>query len=170
MRKVESIHLPVHRDRRGTFQRLYDYDLFENFLPLPLMQVSVSTNPKVGTLRGLHYQAKPAQEWKIVQCIQGEVWDLVLDLRKDSQTYGQFNFFTLSQRNNLALIIPPGYAHGFQTLRKNSVVTYFMTARYDVELSRQINAKDANLGIPWPLPIAEISDADLEANSWPQEF
>jgi dTDP-4-dehydrorhamnose 3,5-epimerase len=170
MRKVESIILPIHKDSRGTFRRLYDTDLLENYLPLPVIQVSISTNPRIGTLRGLHYQAHPAQEWKVVQCIQGEVWDLVLDLRKDSSTYGKFNFFTLNQKNNLALIIPPGYAHGFQTQTKNSIVTYFMTAKYDVKLSRRMNAKDENLKIPWPLPITEISDADLKATSWPQVF
>lgn len=170
MRKVESIYLPVYEDSRGTFRRLYDYEILENYLPSPIVQVSVSTNPRAGTLRGLHYQANPVQEWKVVQCIQGEIWDLVLDLRKDSPTYGKFDSFTLNQRNNLALIIPPGFAHGFQTQRKNSVVTYLMTAKFDAELSRSVNAKDVDLKIPWPLPIAEISEADLKATSWPQEF
>jgi dTDP-4-dehydrorhamnose 3,5-epimerase len=133
-------------DGRGFFARLVDVDEFrERGLSADFVQCSVSFNRRRGTLRGLHYQAAPGEEAKLVRCTMGRIFDVVVDLRS-----GDWFGVELSATNRRALYVPPGCAHGFQTLEDDSEVFYQITKRYDAELARGIRWDDPELAIEWP--------------------
>ncbi|MDA8087465.1 MAG: dTDP-4-dehydrorhamnose 3,5-epimerase [Nitrospiraceae bacterium] len=126
------------------------------------VQSNVSFNKKRGTLRGLHYQAAPYSEAKLVRCTLGAVYDVIADLRPDSPTYQQWMSVELTQKNRRLLYVPEGFAHGFMTLRDNTEVFYQMTRFYMPEYSRGIRWNDPLFEIKWPLKVSEISDKDRQ--------
>jgi dTDP-4-dehydrorhamnose 3,5-epimerase len=148
-------------DARGAFVRLSCTDSFAaHGLPGHLIQTSLSTNTKRGTLRGLHFQGAGQAEGKLVTCVEGEVFDVVADVRPGSPTYGRWQSFTLTAENGLALFIPPFMAHGFLTLRDNSKLLYQMDAPFVASAARGVRWDDPDLAIAWPFGPDVISDRD----------
>lgn len=150
-----------HADQRGLFARTYCVRSFaEHGLNAALTQCSTSYNHRRGTLRGLHYQAAPHAEAKLVRCTAGAVFDVIVDLRPSSATSKRWFAIELTAANRLSLYIPEGFAHGFQTLRDDSEVLYQMTEFYYPKLSRGLRWDDATLAITWPLAEKIISERD----------
>jgi len=151
---------PIH-DHRGYFSRVYCRQEFRNHgLSDMISQCSVAHNIAVGTLRGLHYQLPPKQEVKIVRCIRGAVYDVIVDLRPSSPTYCQWHGCELSAENGSALYIPEGLAHGYLTLEDETTLYYQMSQFYDDALNRGVRYDDPAFDIQWPMPPSIISDKD----------
>ena len=127
-------------------------------------QINSSFNISRGTLRGLHLQLSPDEEAKLVRCINGAIFDVVADLRPDSPTYLQWFGAELTAEDRVALYIPPGCAHGYQTLEDSSEVLYHVSAAYAPQSESGARYDDPLLGITWPLPVSTISDKD---SAWP---
>ncbi len=158
---VYLIELTPHADERGFYKRLWGKDELESLhLNSELNNVGLSYNKKRGTVRGMHYQAEPFAEIKLVQCTRGKIFDVVLDLRKDSETFGEWTSAELSTENNKAFYIPKGLAHGFQTLDDNSEVLYTISATYDLNSSRGVCWNDPQFAIKFPLEISCINERD----------
>lgn len=148
-------------DKRGYFSRFYCKESFERMGITSLFsQSSISFNKQRGTLRGMHYQAEPFEEDKLVSCIKGAVYDVVIDLRKTSKTYEKWFSVELSAYNRKSIFIPKGFAHGFQTLESNTEVLYHISGEYVPEYSRGIRWDDVSFKIDWPLAIQCISERD----------
>ena len=149
-------------DHRGFFARAWCQREFEaRGLTTSFVQGNISFNKKKGTLRGLHYQAPPYEEAKLVRCTQGALYDVIVDLRQDSPTRGQWLAVELSAENYRMLFIPAGVAHGFQTLADNTEIFYQMSEFYQADAARGIRWDDLELNITWPLPEPIISPKDL---------
>lgn len=149
-------------DERGYFARTWCHREFEDAgLAGNLVQCSVSFSPRRGTLRGMHWQAKPATETKLVRCTRGAIWDVVIDLRPESPTYARHVGVELTPESGLALYIPEGMAHGFVTLVKDSEVFYQMSAYHVPEAARGVRWNDPAFDIDWPVsdPIIHPRDA-----------
>lgn len=148
-------------DDRGYFARTYcDREFAAHGLPTQFPQCNVSRNARRGTLRGLHWQDDPNQEGKLVRCVRGAVMDVAVDLRRGSPTRGQWISSELTADNGEALFIPPGFAHGFQTLRDGTELFYMMTESYRDGLARGLRWNDPTLAISWPLADPLVSDRD----------
>ena len=148
-------------DERGYFARTFCRDEFlAHGLNPDLVQCNVSFNAKKSTLRGMHYQAKPHEEAKLVRCTRGSIFDVIIDIRTNSPTIGKWFAVELSAANGLMLYIPEGFAHGFQTQEDGSEVFYQMSERYFPELARGIHWHDPAIGIRWPLPNPVVSQRD----------
>jgi dTDP-4-dehydrorhamnose 3,5-epimerase len=152
------------KDERGLFARSFCRKEFEaHGLDPAVAQCNVSHNVRRGTLRGLHYQAPPHEEAKLVRCTRGAIWDVIVDLREASKTRLQWFAAELSADNHRALYVPRGFAHGFQTLADDSEVFYQMSEFYRPDGARGIRWNDPSIGIRWPLaePILSARDRDL---------
>ena len=148
-------------DDRGYFARTYcDREFAAHGLPTRFPQCNVSRNARRGTLRGLHWQDDPNQEGKLVRCVRGAVMDVAVDLRRGSPTRGQWISSELTADNGEALFIPPGFAHGFQTMRDGTELFYMMTESYRDGLARGLRWNDPTLAISWPLADPLVSDRD----------
>jgi len=157
------IEIEIIEDERGFFSRTFCQKEFEEHGLNPrIAQCNISYNKKKGTLRGLHYQAAPYEEAKIVSCTRGTIYDVIIDLRPDSPTYCQWFAVELSDENYKMLYVPEGFAHGFQTLEDNTVVFYQMSEFYNPESARGIRWDDPVFGIKWPLSNKVISKKDLD--------
>jgi len=140
-------------DERGHFARTYCAREFaEHRIDPAIAQCSSSFNTRGGTLRGMHYQAEPYAEAKLVRCTHGAIHDVVLDLRPDSSTYLQWYATELSEDNGRALFVPTGCAHGFQTLRDRSEVLYQISVPYEPTAARGARWDDPAFAIAWPEP------------------
>ena len=138
---------------------MWQHDLAHG-LETNLEQCNISFNRRRGTLRGLHYQAPPHEEDKLVRCTMGALWDVAIDLRPDSPTYKQWVAETLSAENRRMFFIPKGFAHGFLTLEDDTEVFYQMSTSYRPEAAIGYPFDDPSFGIEWPTEPAVISDAD----------
>ena len=155
------VNLARIEDERGFFARSFCQEEFRALDLSPLVaQCNVSWNLRKGTLRGLHYQAKPHEEAKLVRCTRGAIWDVIVDLRDDSPTRLRWHAVELSADNRRAFYVPEGFAHGFQTLEDESEVLYQMSESYHPQLSRGVRWDDPKLAIQWPLPDPVMSDRD----------
>ena len=155
------IEIEPHADERGLFARTWCRKEFaEAGLPSDFSQCSLSRNTSMGTLRGMHFQLPPSQEGKLVRCSSGDVFDVVVDLRVGSRSFLAQEHVRLSKDSARAIFIPPGCAHGFQTLVGDCDVVYQMTDYYAPELGSGIRWNDPILDIPWPLPVEIINDRD----------
>jgi dTDP-4-dehydrorhamnose 3,5-epimerase len=154
-----------HEDERGWFSRTWCVEeLAEHGACTALAQCSASFNKRRGTLRGMHMQVAPHAEAKVVRCTRGAIFDVALDLRADSPTYGQWEAVELTAENGLALYIPEGCAHGFQTLEDNTEVLYQISAPYHAESGRCWRWDDPVFKIAWPLQdLAYLSPRDAAA-------
>lgn len=162
LKGVYLVELQQFSDERGFYKRLWGKNEFESLgLDSELNNVGLSFNKKCGTVRGMHYQAEPFAETKLVQCLRGRIFDVVLDLRKDSETFGGWISAELSPENNLAFYIPKGLAHGFQTLDDNSEVLYTISASYDLSSARGVRWNDPQFSIRFPLEITCINERDV---------
>jgi len=151
-----------HFDERGWFARIFCRRVFaENGIDFEPVQESISFNEHVGTRRGLHYQAPPAWESKLVRCTSGAAFDVVVDVRPGSDSFGRWISAELSAKNGLSIFIPAGFAHGFQTLEDGTELLYLMSEFYDPDAQRGIRSDDPELNIGWPT-VAEpvISERD----------
>ena len=142
-------------DSRGSFFKFHPLSEIDN----PLDSVALSFSPNTGTVRGLHFQVDPFAEEKMVTCIQGSIFDVIVDLRPSSKTFGKWASFDLSGVNLLQLYLPKGIAHGFQTLLPNSIVHYCLTAKYATNSSYVIDPF-GDLDISWPMDTKNVSDRD----------
>jgi dTDP-4-dehydrorhamnose 3,5-epimerase len=149
-------------DERGFFARTFCEKEFEDHgLDFKVVQCNISFNRKEGTLRGIHYQASPHEEAKLIRCTRGAIFDVILDLRPDSPTAGDWEAFELRYRDLKMIYIPKGLAHGFQTLEDDTEVFYQMSEFYHAEYARGIRWNDPAFGIKWPLNIKRISKKDM---------
>lgn len=138
-------------DERGYFARTFcEREFAQHGLHTRYVQCNVSFNQRKGTLRGMHFQAAPHEEAKLVSCIRGAIYDVIIDLRPGSKTYRRHVGETLSAGNGKAFYIPEGFAHGFQTLEDDSEVFYQMSQFYFPEAARGVRWDDPAFGIEWP--------------------
>jgi dTDP-4-dehydrorhamnose 3,5-epimerase len=152
-------------DERGFFARSFcKKELAEKNIHFDIVQTNLSYNKKKGTLRGMHYQAAPFGEEKIVSCIKGRIYDVIIDLRPGSSTYSRWYAAELSVDNRKSFYIPKDFAHGFITLTDDVLVQYYMGEYYHPESARGIRWNDNQFNIMWPLPVSIISEKD---NSYP---
>lgn len=155
------IEVEAHVDDRGLFARTWCAREFEaTGLPVGLAQCSLSRNPRKGTLRGMHYQRPPSREGKLVRVARGAVYDVIVDLRSGTETFLTHVGLELSEDNLTAIFIPPGCAHGFQTLADDTDVFYQMTDFYAPDLGCGLRFDDPRLGIEWPMPDPIMHDRD----------
>lgn len=148
-------------DERGFFARTFCRQEFADHGLNPcIAQCNISSNTHKGTLRGMHYQVSPHAEAKLLSCIRGAIYDVIIDLREDSRSYMQWLAVELSAENRKLLYIPEGFAHGFQTLEDNTEVLYQMSEFYHPECARGIRWDDPLFGIPWPIDHKAISTQD----------
>lgn len=148
-------------DERGFFARSFCKNEFsEHGLKTDIVQCNISFNSKKGTLRGMHMQLPPKAEAKLVCCTRGRIYDVMIDLRPESETYCKWLAIELTGKNHKASYIPEGFAHGFQTLEENTEVFYHMFEFYDPEYAIGVRWDDQVFGIKWPLPNPIISGKD----------
>ena len=162
---VTIIDPDIFFDQRGLFLVNYHKELFQdNGIQVEFIQDNVSRSKK-GTLRGLHYQIPPYEQAKLVTVASGEVYDVAVDLRRDSATYAQWCGVLLNDQNRRSLFIPAGFAHGFIALSHNAVVTYKCAGQYNAAADRSIAWNDPQIGIEWPIEPDEtlLSKKDAKA-------
>lgn len=148
-------------DERGFFTRSWCQCEFETHgLNPKLVQCNISFNHKKGTLRGMHYQAAPCPEAKLVRCTMGAIYDVIIDLHPESPTFKQHFGVTLTAQNRTMLYIPEGFAHGFLTLEDETEVFYQMSEFYASEYARGVRWNDPAFNIPWPAEVKVISERD----------
>jgi dTDP-4-dehydrorhamnose 3,5-epimerase len=158
---LKVIQRHPQKDSRGQFVRAFcSEELSAAGWTTPVMQINHSITSVVGSVRGLHYQKPPKAERKMVLCLQGAVWDVAVDLRSSSETFLSWHAEELSAENNKAMLIPEGFAHGFQVLEGESELLYLHSEQYAPQLEDGLSPMDPRLSIPWSLPIAEMSDRD----------
>jgi dTDP-4-dehydrorhamnose 3,5-epimerase len=160
-----TIELKPFTDDRGWFARTFCKRVFQEIgHEKEFVQFNHSLSNKKGTLRGLHYQLPPFEEIKLIRCIRGSVFDVIIDLRANSPTFLKYVCVELSELNLLSLYIPQGFAHGFQTLEDNTQLLYHHTAYYTPGYEAGIRYDDPAIGIPWPLPVSVITEKDKNHN------
>lgn len=151
----------VIEDDRGFLSRFYCAEEFrEAGINKPIAQINHTFTRKKDAVRGLHFQHPPHAEAKLVSCLRGEILDVAVDLRRGSPTFLQWHGEILSAANRRSLLIPEGYAHGFQTLTGDCELIYLHTATYHPEAEGALNVADPRLNIVWPLPIDDLSERD----------
>lgn len=159
------VELEPHRDQRGFFARTFCRREFgERGLETRVAQCSLSHNRKRGILRGMHYQASPRQEVKLVRCVRGALHNVIVDLRPDSPTFTEHVAIELTARNRQALYVPEGFAHGFQALEDDTDVHYQISAFHSPEHVRGYRFDDPAFGIDWPVDPPLVKEKDLR---WP---
>jgi len=161
------IDLEPIEDSRGFFSRSWcDEEYRKIGVEFKINQCSVSFNKNKGTLRGLHYQIEPFPEAKVVRCTSGSIFDVVVDIRPESDTFLQWEAFELSQKNKRSVYVPPGFAHGFQSNENDSEVFYMVSESFKIEYSRTILWNDPSIGIMWPnCESRTISSKDASAQA-----
>lgn len=158
-------------DSRGSFQRIFCASELEDCgWSKPIRQMNIATTAQRGGVRGMHYQLPPAAEAKLVTCIDGEVWDVAVDLRTGSPTFLSWHAEQLSAENGLALLIPEGFAHGFQVLSPGATLLYCHSADWTPNLERGVRPTDARIGIDWPLPPSDMSERDATRDLLSDDF
>lgn len=166
--KIEGVFIiePEPReDGRGYFARIFAKEELKKVgVDFSIVHINRSLSKEKGVIRGVHYQSKPKEEDKIIQCLEGKIFDVVVDIRKDSKTYGQWFSQILDSQNKKMLLIPKGCAHGFQTLEKNTNVEYFVTEYYAPDFESGIRYDDPSFSIGWPIKKTIVSEKDA---SWP---
>jgi dTDP-4-dehydrorhamnose 3,5-epimerase len=161
---VQELVGQAFADHRGAFLnafRIQEPAFAETWGDRPIAQVNLSCTEAVGAVRGLHLQAPPHSEAKLVRCLRGRVWDVAVDLRPDSPTYGQWHAVELSPATANALLIPEGCAHGFQVLEPASELLYLHSGAWVPEAETGVRFNDPQLAIAWPLPPMGLSERDL---------
>jgi len=157
------VDLEKREDDRGFFARAFcQREFAEHGLEVQVAQCNISFNERKGTLRGMHYQVSPFEEAKLVRCTRGSIYDVIIDLRRDSRTFGRTFGVELTARNRRMLYIPREFAHGFQTLEHDTEVFYQMSQYYSAEHSRGVRWNDPAFGIEWPPDERIISERDQQ--------
>ena len=167
---IFEIQLKPYEDRRGFFMRVYDAQLFEKYkINKNWVQENQSLSVEKGVIRGMHFQLPPHSEAKLIRVINGKIYDVFIDLRKGSSTFGQWDSINLSAENKKMIYIPRGFAHGFCTLTENCEILYKMDNYYAPNSEGSIRWNDSDVGINWPVNNPIISEKDLKAKSF-REF
>ncbi len=155
------IELETAKDDRGYFSRLFCRDELNNVGHTEnIVQINHSVTGKSGAIRGLHYQITPKAEIKIIKCIKGAVFDVIVDIRRNSSTFLYWHGEELTDTNMRMIYVPKGFAHGFQTLKPKSELIYFHTEFYSPAYERALLYNDPKLSIDWPLTVSDISERD----------
>jgi dTDP-4-dehydrorhamnose 3,5-epimerase len=150
-------------DSRGYLSRMFCADaLVAAGWTKPIVQINQTKTSRCGTVRGMHYQCPPHAEMKLVSCIRGEVWDVAVDLRTGSKTFLHWHAERLSADNQCAMLIPEGFAHGFQSLTDDAELIYLHTSAYNAMAETGLSATDPRLAIEWPLKFTELSLRDAQ--------
>lgn len=158
---VRLIELEKRGDDRGFFARFFcEREFAEAGLPSRFVQINNSLSAKAGTLRGLHYQLPPDAESKVVRCLKGALYDVVLDLRPDSPTFGKWFGAELNEDNRLMMFVPKGCAHGFITMRDDTEALYLVDACYGPNSERGVRYDDPRFAVQWPVAPVEVSEKD----------
>jgi dTDP-4-dehydrorhamnose 3,5-epimerase len=166
-RGVYIVDIEPHMDARGFFARSFCENEFAAAgLVSRFAQSSISFNQRRGTVRGMHFAAAPHEEVKLVRCTRGEIHDVIVDIDPGSATYLQSVSIQLSAENRRALYLPPGFAHGFQTLREETEVLYMIDQPFAPNAARGIRWNDSAIHVKWPEPVTEISQKDMEFPDW----
>ena len=156
------INLDKKEDERGFFARYFCNVEFEKHgLSTEWVQMNISLNKQKGTLRGMHFQLPPKSDAKVVRCLHGAIWDVVVDIRKGSSTYGKWFGTELNDQNRSMMYVPRGFAHGFQTLSDNAELLYMHSESYHSQYEGGVNYNSSDINIDWPLSISEISERDI---------
>lgn len=167
---VWLVEVERHADERGFFARTWCRQEFaDHGIQNTMVQASASWNAVAGTLRGLHYSRPPAREGKLVRCVRGRVHDVIVDLRPSSKSFTQHAAVILDDQQRHAVYIPPGIAHGFQTLLDDCEVHYMMTEVHRPELAEGVRYDDPVFAISWPLPVSSISERDRRFSAFDRE-
>lgn len=162
---VYTIELESKVDERGYFTRVFCQKELKNAgINFNIAQINRSLSVQRGMIRGLHMQKSPKSEDKIVQCLAGKIFDVALDLRKNSKTFGQWFGQELSEKNKKMMLVPKGCAHGFQTLTDNCLVEYFVSEFYSPEHEKGTRWDDPKFRVKWPIKRVTFSDKD---KNWP---
>ena len=155
------VNTEMFQDERGSFMRAFcSKDLSSILEEKTLSQINLSTTRHKGTVRGMHYQLPPYAETKIVRCVKGSIFDVAIDVRKESSTFLQWFGIELNDQNNKALLVPEGFAHGFQALTDNSLTLYLHSALYQCDAEQNISHEDPAFHIKWPLAPTYVSQKD----------
>lgn len=164
--------IPIkHKDDRGEFSRLFCCEeLFNAGISFQVKQINHSVNCVSGTLRGMHFQYPPRAEAKIVRCVKGRIYDVLVDVRKSSPTYLKWQGFSLSPQSGESLYIPSGFAHGFQSQEENTELLYLHSELYSPGYEGGIRWDDPVVSIDWPSPVTVISERDMNHTLINDEF
>jgi len=155
-------------DHRGYFARAWCQEEFsQHGLNPSMLQLNTAFSFQRGTVRGMHYQEKPHEEAKLIRCTRGAIYDVIIDLRPDSPTRGQWHAEELTSSNGTMVYAPEGFAHGYQTLLDESEMYYMTSAHYAPEAARGVRYDSVALAILWPLPVTAISEQDRK---WPDNW
>lgn len=160
LRRIERQRLG---DCRGFLSRLFcAEELSAAGWCKPIAQINHTFTARRGTIRGMHFQQPPHAEMKLVSCIRGNVWDVAVDLRADSETFLHWHAEHLSDENGIAMLIPEGFAHGFQSLSDDVELLYCHSSAYVSQAEAGLNPLDPKLQVTWPLPVGELSSRDAQ--------
>ena len=160
-----TLDLQKHGDHRGFFARTMCVNEFkENGIPTDFVQQNNSLTKQKGSLRGMHLQRAPYGEGKLVRCLRGALYDVIIDLRPDSSTFMKWEGFELNEDNRTQLFVPAGFAHGFQTLTDDVEALYLVTNFYTPKAEWGVKYNDPSFNIEWPIEVADISEKD---DNWP---
>jgi dTDP-4-dehydrorhamnose 3,5-epimerase len=172
--KIKDLYiakLESKNDSRGFFTRSYcKKELEKTGIIKSIKQANHSMTSKVGSIRGMHYQNPPYAENKIIRCIAGEIFDVVIDLRKNSETFLQWHGEYLKSNDFKMMIVPEGFAHGFQVIKENSEIIYLSTESYNPKAESGILFNDKSINIKWPLKVTDISKRDMKFNAISKNF
>lgn len=161
------VSLEKREDSRGFFARYFCENEFKaNGLESHWAQMNTSMSVEVGTLRGLHFQRAPYAEVKVVRCLRGAIWDVIVDIRKDSETYGKWFGAELNSENRTMMYIPKGFAHGFVSLTDSAEIFYLVSAPYSPDFEGTLRWNDPMHGIIWPIKPKVISEKDAVVPDW----
>ncbi|MBD3337959.1 MAG: dTDP-4-dehydrorhamnose 3,5-epimerase [Candidatus Lokiarchaeota archaeon] len=164
------IELNKLTDERGFFARAWCKEEFdENQLSSNVVQANISHNKLKGTIRGMHYQVAPYEEAKLIRCIKGSIFDVIIDLRQDSPTFEQWLAFELTENNFKMLYVPQGFAHGFQTMENDTNVFYQVTQYYTPRCENGLRYNDPYFNIKWPLRATVVSEKDRTWENYNQK-
>ena len=168
LKGVELITHHSFEDNRGKFRKIFCKNQFKKILKEEIKQINISTSKKVGTVRGFHYKSIKEDEKKIVTCLRGKIYDVVIDLRKNSSTFLKFFTIELSEDDNFSLLIPKGFAHGFITLSDYAIFSYKVDNYYNPDYESGLIWNDLDLNINWKINIEEIivSEKDSKLQSF----
>ena len=163
---VQVVHLDRRTDERGFFARVFCENEFGAAnMPMRIAQINNSLSARAGTLRGLHYQLPPSAETKVIRCLRGAIFDVALDIRPGSPSFGEWFGARLDEENRDMLTVPRGCAHAILTLEPNTEILYLVDNFYDPASERGIRWNDPTIDIAWPIEPVEVSEKD---SSWPE--
>jgi len=160
---LKIISRDIHSDSRGEFFNIFKFDDMKKFgWTDQVKQINFSQTLKKGTVRGMHMQFSKNAEYRLVTCIKGAIFDVAVDLRKQSKTYLKYFSIQLDKVNRLSLMIPPGFAHGFQVIEEDSQIVYTHSEEYNKKNEGGISPVDPDIQVQWPLPVIGLSKRDKE--------